>query len=183
MNENESRVGGEALPDERAQFEATFQVPGWVQWNGSKYEVKEGWENSYVAERHGGRWEGWQARSALKQASDPTPALIEVTREDGNNYCRILTLLGMEEEGDPVAAVERLLASPQAGASDPTPEQAALGAEMLAYGNVRSLEEARAWADQAQREGLRGSYPSACVVLDMAYARLKAALAKGGSDE
>lgn len=28
--------------------------------------------------------------------------------EDGNNYCRILTILGMEEEGDPVAEVQRL---------------------------------------------------------------------------
>jgi hypothetical protein len=28
--------------------------------------------------------------------------------EEGNNYCRILTILGMEEEGDPVAEVQRL---------------------------------------------------------------------------
>lgn len=33
-----------------------------------------------------------------------------VAREDANNYCRILTLLGMEEEGDPVAEIETLLA-------------------------------------------------------------------------
>jgi len=35
--------------------------------------------------------------------------LVEVKAEDANNYCRILTLLEMEEEGDPVAMVERLV--------------------------------------------------------------------------
>ena len=34
--------------------------------------------------------------------------MIEVPAADANNYSRILTLLGMEEEGDPVAEVERL---------------------------------------------------------------------------
>lgn len=37
-----------------------------------------------------------------------TPTMVEVTQEDANNYCRVLTALGMEEEGDPVAAIERL---------------------------------------------------------------------------
>lgn len=32
-----------------------------------------------------------------------------VTTEDADNYCRILSLLGMEEEGDPVARTEQLL--------------------------------------------------------------------------
>jgi hypothetical protein len=32
--------------------------------------------------------------------------LCIVTQEDGNNYCQILSLLGMEEEGDPVSWVE-----------------------------------------------------------------------------
>lgn len=36
--------------------------------------------------------------------------MIEVTQEDANNYCRVLAALGMEEEGDPVAAIERLKA-------------------------------------------------------------------------
>ena len=36
--------------------------------------------------------------------------MIEVTQEDANNYCRVLTALGLEEEGDPVAAIERLKA-------------------------------------------------------------------------
>jgi len=34
--------------------------------------------------------------------------LVEVTKEDANTYCRILSLLGMEEEGDPVDAVDQL---------------------------------------------------------------------------
>lgn len=36
--------------------------------------------------------------------------MVEVTKEDANNYCRVLTALGMEEEGDPVAEIERLQA-------------------------------------------------------------------------
>ena len=33
---------------------------------------------------------------------------VRVTKEDANNYSRILTLLGMEEEGDPVEGVRQL---------------------------------------------------------------------------
>ena len=32
-----------------------------------------------------------------------------VTKEDGENYCRILSMLGMEEEGSPVSGIERLI--------------------------------------------------------------------------
>ena len=34
--------------------------------------------------------------------------MVSVKKEDANNYCRILSELGMEEEGDPVAEVVRL---------------------------------------------------------------------------
>ena len=34
--------------------------------------------------------------------------MVEVTHEDANNYCLVLKALGMEEEGDPVAAIEML---------------------------------------------------------------------------
>ena len=34
--------------------------------------------------------------------------MVEVTQEDANNYCRVLTALGMEEEGDPADEIERL---------------------------------------------------------------------------
>jgi hypothetical protein len=36
--------------------------------------------------------------------------MVEVTKEDANNYCRALTALGLEDGGDPVAAIERLKA-------------------------------------------------------------------------
>jgi len=36
--------------------------------------------------------------------------LVPVEKEDANNYCWILSLLGMEEEGDPIHEIERLLA-------------------------------------------------------------------------
>jgi len=38
-----------------------------------------------------------------------TDEMVSVTKTDANNYCRILSLLGMEEEGDPVAWVESTL--------------------------------------------------------------------------
>jgi len=37
--------------------------------------------------------------------------MVEVTQEDANNYCRVLTALGMEEEGDPADEIERLSAA------------------------------------------------------------------------
>ncbi|WP_414924180.1 hypothetical protein [Pseudomonas sp. IT-P291] len=39
----------------------------------------------------------------------PEKKLVEVKAEDANSYCRILTLLEMEEEGDPVAMIEKLI--------------------------------------------------------------------------
>ena len=50
----------------------------------------------------------------LQQVLDSTDLNVKLTdqvlvmREDANNYCRILRILGMEEEGDPVAEVKRL---------------------------------------------------------------------------
>jgi hypothetical protein len=38
-------------------------------------------------------------------------ALVPVASRDASNYCRILSLLGMEEDGDPVAWVERMLST------------------------------------------------------------------------
>lgn len=38
----------------------------------------------------------------------PAVDTVPVMRDDANNYCLILRLLGMEEEGDPVAEVARL---------------------------------------------------------------------------
>ena len=46
----------------------------------------------------------------------------------------------------------------------------------LTYGTCASLEDARCAADAALREGLRGQFPAACVVLDMRVARLEAAI-------
>jgi len=37
--------------------------------------------------------------------------MVAVKAEDANNYCRVLSALGMEEEGDPVAAIEDLKAA------------------------------------------------------------------------
>lgn len=49
------------------------------------------------------------AIEAAKRVEPVTADMMLVAKEDANNYCRILTRLGMEEEGDPVSAIEALL--------------------------------------------------------------------------
>jgi hypothetical protein len=44
----------------------------------------------------------------LRQAIEQANGMVLVTDGDANNYCQILTVLGMEEEGDPVAEVQRM---------------------------------------------------------------------------
>lgn len=56
--------------------------------------------------------------------------MVAVTQHDANNYCLILTALGMEEEGDPVAEVKRLLSAPSHG------EQVREVAQVSAVGQV-----------------------------------------------
>lgn len=34
--------------------------------------------------------------------------MVSVVADEANNYCRILTILGMEEEGDPVAKIQEM---------------------------------------------------------------------------
>jgi hypothetical protein len=46
----------------------------------------------------------WHRVGPVDTGCMPSPAA-----QDANNYCRILTLLGMEEEGDPVAEVASLV--------------------------------------------------------------------------
>ncbi len=54
-----------------------------------------------------------QAGTAVQPAPVPVPpGMVMVTRDEASNYCRILTLLGMEEEGDPVAEIVRLHTPP-----------------------------------------------------------------------
>ena len=59
-----------------------------------------------------------QTSLALAPAVPAVPdGMTMVSAGDANNYCRILTLLGMEEEGDPVKAISAMLQSgPQAPA-------------------------------------------------------------------
>ena len=47
-------------------------------------------------------------RDAPQQAE---PGMVSVTQKDANNYCLVLRALGMEDEGDPVAAIEDLKAA------------------------------------------------------------------------
>lgn len=64
----------DALPDERAAFEARFPVPGGVSWSGSRYVVKDDYINSYRCDRFIGQWAAWQARASRGQApAQPAP--------------------------------------------------------------------------------------------------------------
>jgi hypothetical protein len=58
--------------------------------------------------------------------------LALVAKRDAENYCRILSLLGMKEEGDPVSEVERLLTA----------------AEPVAQGEVQTGTKGRFITDQ-----------------------------------
>ncbi len=51
---------------------------------------------------------GWPELEALRVALGDTPKMVEVTAADANKYCRVLSALGMEEEGDPVQEIESL---------------------------------------------------------------------------
>ncbi|VFR81074.1 hypothetical protein RAN3_2514 [plant metagenome] len=51
---------------------------------------------------------------AARHGAQPAAGMVSVTQHDASNYCLILRELGMEEEGDPVAEVQRLMAQPAA---------------------------------------------------------------------
>ena len=112
-------------------------------WNGSEVwqaapqavqpAVQEGWQrvpieptremlDAYVAADgrfHSGRTD-WAVMLAAAPAHPaegvPAQDMVSVKKEDANAFCRILTALGIEEEGDPVAEVQRLLAATQPAA-------------------------------------------------------------------
>ena len=50
-----------------------------------------------------------RAAQPPREPVQPLSDTVSVCKTDANNYCRILTALGMEEEGDPVAEIERLI--------------------------------------------------------------------------
>lgn len=58
-----------------------------------------------------GELEKIAGRAALAATPAAAPDMVSVKTVDANNYCRILAALGMEEEGDPVAEVQNLLAA------------------------------------------------------------------------
>lgn len=64
MNETQP-LPTDALPDERAAFEARFPVPGGVSWSGSGYVVKNDYINPYSCDRFIGQWVAWQTRAAI----------------------------------------------------------------------------------------------------------------------
>jgi len=53
--------------------------------------------------------EQWGQIVAICDGQAPGAQAEPDTEEENNNYCLILTLLGMEEEGDPVTEVEELI--------------------------------------------------------------------------
>jgi hypothetical protein len=66
----------------RSDFEAKFPTPDMVSWNGGEIVVKEGRENSYLAERYCALWDGWQASRRTYRAS-PEWQPIESAPKDG----------------------------------------------------------------------------------------------------
>ena len=64
--------------------------------------------HSVYASGHAPLYDAFQMQQYAIRYSDAVLTSARVTKQDANNYSRILTLLGMEEEGDPVAEVARL---------------------------------------------------------------------------
>lgn len=102
--------------------------------------------------------------------------MVSVIAEDANNYCRILTALGMEEEGDPVAEVERLIAAAyDQGVADagvtlaaPTGEQAG-EVVRTPFGYVQQCVLDRYLSDESgMLEVWKKDGPFACVPIDLA---------------
>ena len=102
-----------AVPDERAAFEA---------WAKSE-DMSIGSDcDGYIHSNTAAASLAWQARAALAATpATDAPDMVSVMKEDANNYCRILSALGMEEEGDPVAEVQRLLSTAAAPVVLPEP--------------------------------------------------------------
>ncbi len=73
----------------------------------------------------------------------PDSDTVQVCKEDANNYCRILAALDMEEEGDPVAEVERLIA--QAAAPAQAVDAPVLGDDL---NWLLSDMDGQKWADE-----------------------------------
>lgn len=94
-------------------------------------------------------WEG-QMRPALKALIDARyPAgHVSVLTQDATNYCQILTALGMEEEGDPVEAVQELVAARDLRASQAPVDALA----------VRKFIASRTPGDEHRENILSGDY-------------------------
>lgn len=73
--------------DERAAFEAQLPKPDELTWNGTGYDCKEGYENSYALNAYCAQWRGWQARAAL---AAPAPQAAPVALPD-IDLCRLIT--------------------------------------------------------------------------------------------
>lgn len=56
---------------EREKFETRFPKPNALTWNGSGYDCKDGWENSYAINSFCAQWIAWQARAALESQTQP----------------------------------------------------------------------------------------------------------------
>ena len=100
-----------AVPDERAAFEK------WASFVGYSTKRWQADANLYEDNATEDAWIAWQARAALAATPAAAPDMVSVKKVDANNYCRILAALGMEEEGDPVAEVQNLLAGVSAPAA------------------------------------------------------------------
>ena len=115
MNESDS----EALHAARAllgRYQGAQPAASADPWRPSNAEALA-WAERHLVEN---TLKGEAARCAIDDARSlhmlaapiaAQPGMVSVARHDANNYCRILSALGMEEEGDPVAEVERLVAA------------------------------------------------------------------------
>ena len=72
--------------------------------------VDETLRHAWTGFQSGAAWQRAQCALAASPAAEVQQPMVSVTQQDANNYCLILSALGMEEEGDPVGEVQRLMA-------------------------------------------------------------------------
>ncbi|WP_369916486.1 hypothetical protein AB8810_10890 [Xanthomonas sp. NCPPB 3005] len=84
-------------------------------------------EVTWEAQSVGGLEVQYVRADLAAQIAPPAPAAVpvghvSVIQQDANNYCLILRLLGMEDEGDPVAEVRQLVEARDTQPAAPAPE-------------------------------------------------------------
>lgn len=189
---------------ERERFEAWAVKPDAVRWNGTSYDVREGWEGSYRIERFLGQWQGWQARARLSPPADGSAAAgVRTYDRDGMfvgespagaalawaQWCdaRSNTMLRdfLRHIAPMLPASVPAQQPTAAGDAAPVSEKERRDAELLAAARqgAEALADVLAAFQHAEPEALKAAIQHANRTAHAAYARLHAALTREAGEQ